>query len=807
MTHLAGNYNGWLVLLSVAVAAVTSYSALRLASRVIQSSGAKKKVWLIIGAMIMGMGIWSMHFIAMMAYHMRSGITYEAPLLVLSIFASFSGSLIAFSMCIQQKLSTRRLLISSITMGSAICSMQYLGMESMANVTISYDPSLFFLSFFIAALASFFSLNLFFRLHRSEKRQKDHLFKLAGALIMGGGIAGIYYTGMAASTMFFYSEGQAAADGFLEMSPFRLSIFIVLMTLIVQTLMIFGAYIDYRIMKQSDKRKENEQRFQSLIKHNIDGIIVLSVDRKVISANDTGKQILKMCNSWIGDDISQYVMPTEMWEKFIYHSKKTLTREAELKVADRFYYYHVTYIPVHVNGIIDSIYVVLKDLTKQRIAEKEIYVMAHYDPLTELPNRRHGINHLNNVLSTQEETRTSTAVLFLDLNRFKIINDALGHNIGDLLLKAAANRLTQCLPDNGFIARLGGDEFLMIFPQMEHGTHKIEQLSKNIIRQFERPFFIQNHQLMTSISIGIAISPQNGKDSMELMRKADMAMYLSKKHKQSRYEFFTESMETSSEDRLNRELELRDAIQREEFVLHYQPQVSAKTRKMTGAEALLRMKTPDGSLKSPEAFIEIAEESGLIIDIGRWVIDTACKQAKIWYDNGLTIAVAVNLSAKQFNSEDLIDLIKLTLKKYDLKPSLLELEVTESMTMDNIKQSKQVLTSLKQLGVRISIDDFGTGHSSLSYLKDLPIHRLKIDKSFIEDILSDSKSEQITGAIIAMGHQLSLEVIAEGVETFAQAQLLSAQGCDDLQGFYYAKPLPAIDIEKFIAYPANQLGT
>ena len=803
MTHLTGSYNGWLVFLSIAVAAVASYSALHIASRVAQSSGAKKKVWLLIGAMIMGMGIWSMHFIGMMAFQMRVGITYDTYLLILSILASFIGSLIAFSICIQKQLSRRRLLISSITMGSAICSMHYLGMESMANVSISYDPVLFFLSFFIAAITSYFSLKLFFRVDRTKSKQENYLLKGLGSMLMGGAIAGMHYTGMAASTMFYRTNGQAAEGGFFEMSPFSLSLFIGLMTLIVQTLMIFGAYIDHRIMTQSDQLKENEQRFQSLIKHNIDGIIVLSVDRKVLSANDSGKQILELCNSKIGDDVSQYVMPTELWEEFISQSKKAITREAELKAADRFYYYHVTYIPVHVNNSLDSIYLILKDLTQQRIAEKEIHVMAHYDALTELPNRRHGINHLNDVLSAQEKSKTSTAVLFLDLNRFKIINDALGHNIGDLLLKAAANRLTQCLPDNGFIARLGGDEFLMIFPHMDHDTYKVEQFSKNIIHQFERPFFIQNHQLITSISIGIAISPQNGKDGMELMRKADMAMYLSKKHKQSRYEFFTESMERLSEDRLNRELELRDAIQREQFVLHYQPQVSAKTRKMTGVEALLRMKAPDGSLKSPEAFIELAEESGLIIDIGRWVIDTAGKQAKRWYDDGLKIPVAVNLSAKQFNSEDLIDLIKLTLKKYDLKPSLLELEVTESMTMDNIKQSKQVLTSLKQLGVRISIDDFGTGHSSLSYLKDLPIHRLKIDKSFIEDILSDSKSEQITGAIIAMGHQLSLEVIAEGVETFAQAQLLSAQGCDDLQGFYYAKPLPASDIEKFIAYPAH----
>ncbi|MCY7552902.1 hypothetical protein MH145_20515, partial [Bacillus safensis] len=390
-----------------------SYSALHIASRVAQSSGAKKKVWLLIGAMIMGMGIWSMHFIGMMAFQMRVGITYDTSLLILSILASFIGSLIAFSICIQKQLSRRRLLISSITMGSAICSMHYLGMESMANVSISYDPVLFFLSFFIAAITSYFSLKLFFRVDRKKSKRENYLLKSLGSMLMGGAIAGMHYTGMAASTMFYHSNGQAAIGGSLEMSPFSLSIFVGLMTLIVQTLMIFGAYIDHRIMTQSDQLKENEQRFQSLIKHNIDGIIVLSVDRKVLSANDSGKQILELYNSKIGDDVSQYVMPTELWEEFISQSKKAITREAELKTADRFYYYHVTYIPVHVNNSLDSIYLVLKDLTQQRIAEKEIHVMAHYDALTELPNRRHGINHLNDVLSAQEKSKTSTAVLFL----------------------------------------------------------------------------------------------------------------------------------------------------------------------------------------------------------------------------------------------------------------------------------------------------------------------------------------------------------------------------------------------------------
>lgn len=322
MTHLTGSYNGWLVFLSIAVAAVASYSALHIASRVAQSSGAKKKVWLLIGAMIMGMGIWSMHFIGMMAFQMRVGITYDTSLLILSILASFIGSLIAFSICIQKQVSRRRLLISSITIGTAICSMHYLGMESMANVSISYDPVLFFLSFFIAAIASYFSLKLFFRVEHMKSKRKNYLLKSLGSMLMGGAIAGMHYTGMAASTMFYHSNGQAAAGGYLEMSPFSLSIFIGLMTLIVQTLMIFGAYIDHRIMTQSDQLKENEQRFQSLIKHNIDGIIVLSVDRKVLSANDSGKQILELCNSKIGDDVSQYVMPTELWEEFISQSKR-----------------------------------------------------------------------------------------------------------------------------------------------------------------------------------------------------------------------------------------------------------------------------------------------------------------------------------------------------------------------------------------------------------------------------------------------------------------------------------------------------
>ncbi|MGE6631116.1 bifunctional diguanylate cyclase/phosphodiesterase [Bacillus sp. NPDC077027] len=807
MTLLTGSYNGWLVFLSVTVAVVASYSALNLASRVIMSSGAKKIAWLLIGAMMMAIGIWSMHFIGMMSLHLHIAVSYEPFLLALSFIAAFIGSFIAFSICTRSTISTRRLLLSSITMGTAICSMHYLGMESMEKITIHYNLPLFLLSFFIAVIASFISMKFFFQLHHSNKKIHRQLSKTLGSLIMGGAIAGIHYTVISASNMYHNTDGTNKFDSPFEMTSFSLSIFIGIMTLIVQLLMIFGSFIDHRINKQAEKMRENEQRFQSLIKHNIDGIIVLSVDRKILSTNDAGKRILNICQLSLGDTLSNHLMSDDEWHHFLHYSKKAITHDAEIKAADRFYYFHVTYIPIHVNKHLDSIYLICKNLTKQRIAEKEIHVMAHYDELTELPNRRHGINHLKDVLTHQQETGKSTAVLFLDLNRFKVINDALGHNIGDLLLKAAANRLTQCLPDNGFIARLGGDEFLMIFSDIGSNLEEINRISKKIIRHFERPFLIQHHQLNTSISIGIAISPHNGVDGMELMRKADMAMYLSKKYKQSRFEFFTESMEKQSEDRLNKELELRDAIQREQFVLHYQPQVSAKTRKMTGTEALLRMKAPDGSLKSPDEFIDLAEESGLIIDIGKWVIDTACRQAKIWQDKGLLIPVAVNLSAKQFHSEDLIDLIKGTLKKYDLKPHLLELEVTESMTMDNIKQSKQILTSLKHIGVRISIDDFGTGHSSLSYLKDLPLHRLKIDKSFIEDIQHDSKSERITGAIIAMGHQLSLEVIAEGVETFEQAQLLSAQGCDDLQGFYYSRPIPSEEVEKFIAYPLEQIET
>ncbi|MEC1620995.1 bifunctional diguanylate cyclase/phosphodiesterase [Bacillus mojavensis] len=788
-------YNTTLICLSILIACAASFTSLELSRKVTIHTGLKSKVWLFAGSFIMGFGIWSMHFIGMMAVHTEVPMHYELVPLVASIAAAVSGSFVSLYIVSRYMLTFSRLLTGSVMLGASISSMHFIGMSSISRVMMIYEPLLFTLSIVIAIAASFISLKIFFDL--SMKKPADHLliYKIISALIMGIGISGMHYTGMMAAT--FYKD-SAPPDHHMEVHTFDWSILIALIIFCIQTLLLFSSHADRKFMKQNERMKDNEQRFQSLIIHNIDAIFILSLKGDIISSNHAGEDMMN--NFGLNHQNWNYYMPTKINALFkqVKSEKQAINSDATLMTDKGQFHLNITFIPVEVNQELDSIYVICKDVTKQYRAEKKIHRMAHYDSLTDLPNRRHAISHLTKVLNREHALDYNTVVFFLDLNRFKVINDALGHNVGDQLLQLAAKRLSSVIPDNGFIARLGGDEFIIILTDANTGTGEADILAKKIIKQFKKPFKIQDHTLITSVSIGIAISPKDGTDGPELMKKADMAMYAAKERNKSKYRYYSFSIGNKETVKLNQEMELREAIDNKRFVLHYQPQFSSKDQKMTGAEALIRLVTPDGNLRAPGEFIGVAEETGLIIDIGKWIIDEACRQAKVWHDKGFDLSVAINISARQFQSEELIPLIKNTLFKYRLPPRLLEVEVTESMTMDNLDHSKKVLSSLTKLGIRISIDDFGMGHSSLSYLKDFPIHRLKIDKSFIDDIQTHPKSEQITGAIIAMGHQLSLQVIAEGVENSGQKQLLDEKGCDHLQGFFFSRPIPPEQLEHLI---------
>ncbi|KAA6476241.1 diguanylate cyclase domain-containing protein [Bacillus swezeyi] len=548
MTEVIGVYNEWLIILSYITAVLAAYTALDLSERVVHTKGWKNKGWLFTGSLTMGLGIWSMHFIGMMSYQTAAEMTYDLAFVLLSIIAAFSGSLISFYIVNRQSLSNWRLLAGSFAMGSAIASMHFIGMEAMESISIVYNPVLYGASFAIAITASFAALKLSFALAKNTGSSRILSMKIGSAFLMGGAISGMHYTGMAAATL--YKNGSRDA-GHPEMDTVELGIVIVLITLMLQGLMILGAFTDKRLLIQAEKVKDNEERFQSLIKHNIDPIYVFSLEGDMLFANSSGYSLLHQ----MGIEPMQFssVLCQEDHEKLlswflqVKSEKKAINRDTQITASNIRFDLNLTLIPVYVRQELDSIYVICKDMTKQREAERKIRRMAHYDALTDLPNRRYAVEHLANVLN---DKHSGTAVLFLDLNRFKVFNDALGHNIGDRLLIEASKRLAKCVPDQGFIARLGGDEFIIITP-----AYQIDELSEQLIRQFESVFRIKDHRLKTSVSIGIAVSPADGTDGEELMKKADMAMYAAKDKNRSRYEYFSSSIGKQNELSLKEETE------------------------------------------------------------------------------------------------------------------------------------------------------------------------------------------------------------------------------------------------------------
>ncbi len=433
--------------------------------------------------------------------------------------------------------------------------------------------------------------------------------------------------------------------------------------------------------------------------------------------------------------------------------------------------------------------------------ETNIQHLAHFDPLTHLPNRLLLEDRAHQAISVAQRAGTQLAVLFLDLDHFKNVNDNLGHRIGDILLIELAQRLQTLIRDEDTVSRLGGDEFIFVLPDIhpDAAAHVAEKL----LAATARPYQIQNHELILTASIGIAIYPQNGSDFDTLIKHADVAMYRAKNSGRNNYRYYTEEMQAKSARNLMLENALRRAIEQQQLVVHYQPQISLKTGELIGAEALLRWYHPELGLISPAEFIPIAEDSGQIYKIGAWVLRTAIAQLKSWIDSGLPpIIIAVNLSAVQFRHLGLPELVTALLNEIGLPAQYLELELTESVAMNEPLEAIAVMDNLHNRGIRMSIDDFGTGYSSLSYLKKFKIYKLKIDQSFIRDISTDPEDKAIVTAIINMAHSLGFQTIAEGVETAEQLDFLREQGCDEIQGYYYSKPLHA---EQFATFARDWL--
>lgn len=429
------------------------------------------------------------------------------------------------------------------------------------------------------------------------------------------------------------------------------------------------------------------------------------------------------------------------------------------------------------------------DITERKRAGEKIQYLATHDVLTQLPNRSMFSQLLNHAIQAAHRYKRQFAVLFIDLDRFKIINDTLGHEAGDRLLQEVATRLKEPLRAVDVVARLGGDEFVILIEEVSDSS-QVAVVAHKILASIIKPITLIGQECRITASIGICMYPKDAEDEQSLMKNADMAMYFAKEEGKNNYQFYSKNIQSKSVERLTIETNLRFALERNELSLHYQAKVNTKTNVITGVEALLRWQNPYLGSVTPTQFIPVAEETGLIIPIGKWVIKTACAQNVAWQQQGLpAVCMAVNLSLRQLTDDNLIDDIRSALKDSGMAPNLLELEITESMMMHNPARMISVLTEIKNMGVRLAIDDFGTGYSSLAQIKQFPIDTLKVDRSFIRNIPKNTEDKAIAKAIIDMGKSLCLTIVAEGVETIEQMNFLKEHSCEGMQGYYFSEPV------------------
>ena len=440
----------------------------------------------------------------------------------------------------------------------------------------------------------------------------------------------------------------------------------------------------------------------------------------------------------------------------------------------------------------------VNEINERRRIEANLKHMAHHDSLTNLPNRLLLDARLSHAIARARRDKTRIAVISIDLDHFKTINDSLGHDIGDRLLIEIGQRLQSCIREEDTLARLGGDEFIMVIEQL-HETTQLDSLLEKIMQKTSKTIYIDEHKLSTSASIGISIYPDDGNNTEQLMRNADAAMYYVKEHGRHKYHFYTRAMSASGYDRLALEADLKQAVDNNQILVYYQPQIGLQSGKITGVEALVRWRHPELGVLPPAQFLNIAEQCGMMIKIGETVLTLACRQMTRWKQQGLPLeTVAVNIAGSQIHNGDLLEVVSRALETTGCKSDWLELEITEDFIIKETQRSIETLQQLRDLGLSLAIDDFGTGYSSLSYLKQLPVNKLKIDRSFIRDISTDMEDAALVNAIISMGKSLKLKLIAEGVENGSHEIFLSAHNCEYAQGFYYSPPLPADELVAFL---------
>ncbi|OZM56685.1 GGDEF domain-containing protein [Lottiidibacillus patelloidae] len=561
-----------------------------------------------------------------------------------------------------------------------------------------------------------------------------------------------------------------------------------------------GFFGDKHNKQQAEIIVENKQRYKSLFDNGAVAIFSLDVDGNVHAANGTALNIAKYKKEEITSigPFLRLIFPAdrnkfkESFEQAVqgnstYSETKLLAKTSE--IVDM----QMTIVPTFVKGKVTNITILMKDISETIQAREQIHYLAYHDPLTNLPNRRHFTDKVKQYVNDEREF----ALIFLDVDRFKVINDVLGHAMGDELLLVLAERLSDIVGENGLVARMGGDEFTILLPS-DFAVQDVEILVQTMVDVINTPFHIKDQELYVTGSIGIAMYPEDGRNHIELMKHADTAMYRAKEKGKNTYEFYYNHSDSKAGDRLALEKDMRKSIINNDFELYYQPQVNTHTGKVTSVEALIRWNHPEKGVIAPSHFIPIAEETGIIHELGEWVVRQACKQVRKWQVDGFAeLQLSVNISIKQFYNKNFVSVIKDILEETKFDPKNLDIEITETMAMKDVDHAIHIFEQLKALGISISLDDFGKGYSSLNHIKDLPINRLKIDGSFIQDVPTNQEAIIIIKTIIAMARTLNITSMAEHVENEDQLNFLKQLNCDEMQGYYFTPPMPANKAKKW----------
>lgn len=693
MTFLPTSYDVPGVLASIVIAAFASYVTLDLARRVRRPDRMAALFWWVGGSLVMGTGIWSMHFVGMLAFSVPIELGYGYSLTLASWLAAVATSGIALGIASLGTLNWRRVVVGAGFMGLGICAMHYIGMAALNMAPgIVWNMAWVAASAVIAVVASGVALSLFFWL-RGFHGMRRLWYQVLAAGVMGVAISGMHYTGMAGA-------------GFVE------------------------------------------------------GAVCLSAG--ALGGEALAVVVVLACALMLGLTLVISTLDSRM-------QRKTNTLNSSLEEA---------------NAQLQS-------------ANDELHRRAFSDPLTSLPNRLLFEDRLAHALSRNERAgeRISSrksekiGVLFIDLDGFKPVNDSFGHAAGDQVLKEAAVRLQRLARDSDTVARVGGDEFLMLVEDAG-SVADCMTLANRIVKELGSPFDIAERQVQIACSVGIVVYPDQGQRD-KLVANADAAMYAAKRNGGNGYALFESHMDQRSSEQLGLQSDLRQALERGELQLYYQPKIDGRRGQIHGVEALLRWNHPQHGMVPPDTFIPIAERFGLINKLGAWVIDEACRQMQAWADAGVRMRVSINLSVHQLREPDLVERIERALRRNFVPASHLLCEITESVAMEDIKATQRAFEDLARIGVFLSIDDFGTGYSSLSYLRQLPARQLKIDRSFVQDLEGSNDARAVVDAVIRLSHALGLRVVAEGVETSGQSDVLLQMGCDELQGYFFARPMPA----------------